>query len=99
MMAGDEPMSADFHIGQVAAAHFVVQQVAEQAGQAGSFINGVGKLLSWLWFWLADLGRRRAACGGREVPDPDRGPHVRAGVRWGMRSWPNGLALGLDAIS
>ena len=60
MVAGDEPMSADFHVGQVAAAHFVVQQVAEQAGQAGSFINGVGGAAQ-LALGLPDLGRRRAA--------------------------------------
>jgi len=44
-MAGDEPASADFDVGQFAAAHLVVQQVAGQAGQAGGFVDGVGQPL------------------------------------------------------
>lgn len=47
-MAGDEPTSADFYVGQVAPAHFVVWQVAGQASQAGNFIDGVGQPLGWL---------------------------------------------------
>jgi hypothetical protein len=36
VVTGNEPTSADFSVGQVAAAHFVVEQVAGQAGQAGA---------------------------------------------------------------
>ncbi len=57
LMAGDEPASADFHVDQVAAAHLVVQQVAGQASQLGSPVDGVGQPLGWLWFWLAGFRR------------------------------------------
>src|ERR1039457_3038857 len=63
-MAGDESAPADFDVGQVAAAHFVVQQVAGQAGQARGFVDGVGQPLGWVWFRLADLrGSRDAGAG------------------------------------
>jgi hypothetical protein len=63
VMAGDESASADFDVGQVAATHLVVKQVAGQAGQSGGFIDGVGQSSGWLWFCLARLPRRRAARG------------------------------------
>jgi hypothetical protein len=65
MVAGDEPASANFDVGQVAAAHLVVQQVAGQASQAGGFVDGVGQPVGWLWSWLADLQRWQAAGSGR----------------------------------
>ena len=43
MLAGDQAPPADLDVGQVAAAHLVVEQVAGQAGQAGGLINGVGQ--------------------------------------------------------
>jgi hypothetical protein len=41
--AGNASASADFDVGQVAAAHLVVQQVAGQASQAGGFIDGISQ--------------------------------------------------------
>ena len=43
VLAGDQPPPADFDVGQVAAAHLVVEQVAGQAGQAGGLVDGVGE--------------------------------------------------------
>ena len=43
MLAGDQAPPADLDVGQVAAAHLVVEQVAGQAGQAGGLIDGVGQ--------------------------------------------------------
>ena len=43
MLAGDQAAPADLDVGQVAAAHLVVEQVAGQAGQAGGLIDGVGQ--------------------------------------------------------
>jgi hypothetical protein len=49
VVAGDEPTSADFHVGQIAAAHLVVQQVAGQAGQPGGFLDGIGQPVGLAW--------------------------------------------------
>ena len=66
MVAGDEAAPADFDVGQVAAAHFVVEQVAGQAGQAGGFVDGVGQPLGGpVGFRPAGLGGCRAAGGGQ----------------------------------
>ena len=43
VLAGDQAPPADLDVGQVAAAHLVVEQVAGQAGQAGGLIDGVGE--------------------------------------------------------
>src|SRR5438552_8498400 len=43
MLTGDQAASADLDVGQVAAAHLVVEQVAGQAGQPGGLIDGVGQ--------------------------------------------------------
>lgn len=43
VMVGNEAASTEFDLGQVAAAHLVVQQVAGEAGQAGGFVDGVGR--------------------------------------------------------
>ena len=43
MLAGDQLTPADFDVGQVAAAHLVVEQVAGQSGQAGGLVDGVGQ--------------------------------------------------------
>ena len=43
VLAGDQAAPADFDVGQVAAAHLVVEQVAGQSGQAGGLVDGVGQ--------------------------------------------------------
>ena len=43
VMVGNEAASTEFDVGQVAAAHLVVQRVAGEAGQAGGFVDGVGQ--------------------------------------------------------
>jgi len=43
MLSGDEPASADLHVGQVPAPHLVIQQVTRQAGQAGGLIDRVSQ--------------------------------------------------------
>jgi len=55
VVAGDESASADFHVGQMAAAHLVVQQVAGQAGQPGGFVDGIGQPVGLDWFRIAWL--------------------------------------------
>ena len=44
VLEGDQAVPADLDVGQVAAAHLVVEQVAGQAGQASGLIDGVGQL-------------------------------------------------------
>ena len=63
MLAGDEAASADFDVGQVAAAHLVVQQVAGQAGQAGGFVDGVGQPFGRLGPVLVARGPAAGICG------------------------------------
>ena len=56
VLAGDEPPSADLHVGQVPAPHLVIQQVPGQAGQAGRLGDGVGQPFGGqVWFFLAGL--------------------------------------------
>ena len=79
MLAGDQAPSADFDVGQVAAVHLVVEQVAGQA-----------RALSW----RPCLTSRPAARGGPGLAD-SRGGHRRAapGLRYagnmsaGPRFW------------
>jgi hypothetical protein len=40
VLAGDHAAPADFEVGQVAAAHLVVEKVAGQAGQPGGLVDG-----------------------------------------------------------
>ena len=42
VVTGDEPATADFDIGQVAATHLVVQPVSGKAGEPGGFVDGEG---------------------------------------------------------
>ena len=79
VLAGDEPASADFDGGEVAAAHLVIEQVAGQAGQAGGFVDGVGQPFGgWVWSWLAGPGGCRAGVvAGIRVPGSG-GPGWRA---------------------
>jgi hypothetical protein len=48
---------ADLDVGQVAAAHLVVQQVTGQAGEPDGFTDRVGQPLGWVRRRLAGLGR------------------------------------------
>jgi hypothetical protein len=43
VLACDQAASADLEVGEVPAAHLVVEQVAGQAGEAGGLIDGVGQ--------------------------------------------------------
>ena len=43
VLAGDQASPANLDVGQVAAAHLVVEQVTGQAGQAGGLVDGVGQ--------------------------------------------------------
>jgi hypothetical protein len=45
VLARDQAAPADLEIGQVPAAHLVVEQVAGQAGESGGLIDGVGQPL------------------------------------------------------
>ena len=66
VLEGDQPPPADLDVGQVAAAHLVVQQVAGQAGQAGGLIDGVGQPTAVRVL----AGRRRPRwCRRRAAPD------------------------------
>ena len=61
MLAGDEPPSADLHVGQVPAAHLVIQQVPGQSGHTSRLGDRVGQPFGgWVWFFLAGLGHMRS---------------------------------------
>ena len=59
VLTGDQAPPADLDVGQVAAAHLVVEQVAGQAGQAGSLTDGVGQPPA-----VRVLAGRAGGCGG-----------------------------------
>ena len=63
MLAGDEPPPADLDVGQVAAAHLVIEQVAGQPGQPGGLIDGIGQPLGGAWSGLYGLRSGRASTG------------------------------------
>ena len=86
VLAGDQAPPADLDVGQVAAAHLVVEQVAGQAGQAGGLIDGVGQPPA-----VRVLAGRPAAAvvsspggtGLRGVPRQPAGPGFRSWCRRG----------------
>src|SRR6266567_5222729 len=43
VLAGDQPSPADFDVGEVAASHLAVEQVAGQASQPDGLVDGVGQ--------------------------------------------------------
>ena len=52
VLAGDEPPPADLDVGQIAAAHLVIEQVSEQSGQSGGLIDGISQPFAGAWFGL-----------------------------------------------
>jgi hypothetical protein len=43
VLVGDQAPPADFDVGQVAATHLVVEQIAGQASQEGGLVDGLGQ--------------------------------------------------------
>ena len=68
MLAGDEPPPADLDVGQVAAAHLVIEQVAGQPGQPGGLIDGVGQPFGGAWSGLDGFSSGRASTVPRAIP-------------------------------
>ena len=65
MLAGDQPTPADLDVGQVAAAHLVIEQVAGQPGLAGGLIDGVGESFAEAWSGLDGFRSGRAGATPR----------------------------------
>ena len=92
VLAGDQAPPADFDVGQVAAAHLVIEQVAGQAGQPGGLVDGVGQ---------PPAGGSRPEAGGlRRVAAGGGGPRQRRGepAGPGFRSCADGAGRSMACL-